>query len=940
MAYASLLSLTQTLEQILHHPDDQCQVLHQQEEQIGRSLLEKVRFFLSFLEDHSQKNSETIRCLEGRIRVAAYEAEDIIESQIDISDQILSDSEDVIESQIDTSDQIVSDSEDIIESQIDTSDQILSDSEDVIESQIDTSDQIVSDSEDLIESQILSDSEDIIESQIDISDQILSDSVDVIESQIDTSDQIILSDSEDIIEFQIDISDDLIVSDFEDIIEFQIDISDLIVSDFEDIIESQILSDSEDIIESQIDISDQIVSDSRNHCERCVEFSRHNLAKKYENLQKVIQEHDSISEHVVNMMDRNDVEILPPRNPFPTGSSKSGSSNNSDMVGFDDDLMQIKDRLTGSPSKLEIVSIVGMGGIGKTTFARNVYEDPLIEYHFDTRAWTTISQEYNVKKMLTDLLDSTKYESNIENLDEQIYKCLKGKRYLIVLDDMWDTKAWDEVQLLFPDDSNGSRIILTTRLADVAVYAGSSSAIHHLSCLNPEKSWNLLHQTVFGEECCPCELKEIGKEIAKNCKGLPLALVVIGGPLYKGKMTLDYWMYVKENVNSAVIGTDDQFMEILFIHDLMRDLCVRKAQEENFLHLYDRLVKNFPEVTYNQRRVSIHSGIYGHHLEDTYGSQVRSLLYYSKGTYFPTSFQLLRVLNALRIRFSEFPVEIVELFNLRYIVLNCIGTCELPASISKLCNLQTLIIYSLGTVKLPSDIWKMPRLRHIWTWRCFLAYPSAAGNGEKIAVLENLQTLKGVIDFKFTKKVLQMMPNLKKLKIGLSSFCIDKFIHLHQLEDLNCSFSGYPGSHLVENFHLPPTLKRLTLKNCRVSWKSMAIIGSLPNLEVLNLQYFNIDGSVWEPTEGKFLQLKVLLLDGTDLEHFKADETNFPILQHLTFIDCRKLLEIPSAIGDIPTLQVIKLFGCSASAVNSVKLIPEEQRDLGNDNLQIIIQDI
>ncbi|KAL2492484.1 Disease resistance protein RPP8 [Abeliophyllum distichum] len=372
----------------------------------------------------------------------------------------------------------------------------------------------------------------------------------------------------------------------------------------------------------------------------------------------------------------------------------------------------------------------------------------------------------------------------------------------------------------------------------------------------------------------------------------------------------------------------------------MRDLCVRKAQEENFIHLFDR------------RRVIIHSDIYGHdhHLEDIYGSYVRSL---KEETSFPTSF-LLRVWDALRIRFHGFPVKIMKLVNLRFIVLKCIGTIRLPASISNLFNLQTLIIYSLDTVKLPSDIWKVPRLRHIWTWKCFLAYPSAAGNGEKIALLENLQTLKGVIDFKFTKKVLQMMPNLKKLKIGfphscpvLSSFCMDKFIHLHQLEDLNCDFTyksdrNYPllgNFHpLLENFHLPPTLKKLTLRGCRLSWKSMAIIGSLTNLEVLNLKEFTFDGSVWEPTEGKFLQLKVLLLSKTDLEHLKADETNFPSLQHLTFIDCRKLVEIPSAIGDIPTLQVIELCRCRTSAVNSIKLIQEEQRDLGN-NLQIIIHD-
>ncbi|KAL2515511.1 putative disease resistance protein [Forsythia ovata] len=366
MAYASLLPLTQTLQQILHS-DEQCQVLHQTEEQIGRSLLEKVRFFLSFLEDHSQKNIETIRCLEGRIRMAAYEAEDIIETQIDISDQI--------------------------------------------------------------------------------------------------------------------------------------------------------------------------VSESKNNCEKCMEFRRHNLAKKCRNLQKVIQDLDSISEQVVNMKERNDVEILPPRNTFPAGSSKFDSSKNNDMVGFDDDLMHL---LNSKSSQL-----LGWEAL----------------YHFHTSAWTTISQEYNVQKMLTDLLDST---SNIENLAEKLYKYLKGKRYRIVLDDMWDTKAWDEVQWLFPDDNNGSRIILTTRLADVAVYAGSSIAIHHLS-LSPEKSWNLLQQTVFGEECCPCELEEIGKQIAKNCKGLPLALVVIGGLLYKCKRTHDYWMYIKQNVNSAVSGTDDQFMEILLL---------------------------------------------------------------------------------------------------------------------------------------------------------------------------------------------------------------------------------------------------------------------------------------------------------------------------------------------------------------------------------------
>lgn len=127
-----------------------------------------------------------------------------------------------------------------------------------------------------------------------------------------------------------------------------------------------------------------------------------------------------------------------------------------------------------------------MGGIGKTTLARIVYEDRLILDHFDIRSWVTVSQDYDAKKILWQILDNQKVQSDedVEKLIVLVYQRLKGRRFIIVMDDMWHTEVWDKVMRAFPDDSNGSRIILTRRLFNVAVYADSSNLPHQMHLLN------------------------------------------------------------------------------------------------------------------------------------------------------------------------------------------------------------------------------------------------------------------------------------------------------------------------------------------------------------------------------------------------------------------------------------------------------------------------
>ncbi|KAL1561298.1 putative late blight resistance protein R1A-3 [Salvia divinorum] len=230
------------------------------------------------------------------------------------------------------------------------------------------------------------------------------------------------------------------------------------------------------------------------------------------------------------------------------------------LVGIDADLMQLKDRLNGQQQKREIVPIVGMGEVGKTTLARKLYEDPLIIDHFAYRAWTTISQDYNMRQILKSLLrciTGNECDQCTDELKDTLHKSLYGRKYLIVLDDIWSTKFWDEMRMYFPDNNYGTRIVITTRESDVANHVDSSRSQHQVQLLSESESWNLLRQLVFGEEECPLVLQEIGRKIAKDCGGLRLAISVIGGLLSKMDRSEDVWRKIGNNVIAAIGGSDE-----------------------------------------------------------------------------------------------------------------------------------------------------------------------------------------------------------------------------------------------------------------------------------------------------------------------------------------------------------------------------------------------
>ncbi|XP_047937620.1 putative late blight resistance protein homolog R1B-17 [Salvia hispanica] len=230
------------------------------------------------------------------------------------------------------------------------------------------------------------------------------------------------------------------------------------------------------------------------------------------------------------------------------------------VVGFEDEAEKVVDLLTRGSVDLEVISIVGMPGLGKTTLAKMIYRDPKIEYEFYKRAWVYVSQDYSRKEVFLNILSSfvqltdDMYKMNDENLARELSQLLDKSKYLVVMDDVWTEEAWNDLKIAFPKNNKGSRILITSRIKKVAKHANPNAEPHNLRFLNPDESWRLLQRKALGSENCPDELVRDGRHIANVCRGLPLAIVVIGGVLLEKGM--DGWGQVASSVD-AYIAMDE-----------------------------------------------------------------------------------------------------------------------------------------------------------------------------------------------------------------------------------------------------------------------------------------------------------------------------------------------------------------------------------------------
>ncbi|PHU02070.1 hypothetical protein BC332_27321 [Capsicum chinense] len=149
-------------------------------------------------------------------------------------------------------------------------------------------------------------------------------------------------------------------------------------------------------------------------------------------------------------------------------------------------------------------------------------------------------------------------------------KELYGKRYLIVLDDIWERESWDDLTRCFPRLERGSRIMVTTRNAELAQYIRLYSEPYLLPFLREEESWELLQKKVFRGESCPLELRSVGPLVAKQCKGLPFLIIMIAGILSRKKREASLWLEVAYDIGSYTLEEGSMKM-IQSSYDLLPD---------------------------------------------------------------------------------------------------------------------------------------------------------------------------------------------------------------------------------------------------------------------------------------------------------------------------------------------------------------------------------
>ncbi|XXG72335.1 hypothetical protein AAC387_Pa07g1462 [Persea americana] len=275
-----------------------------------------------------------------------------------------------------------------------------------------------------------------------------------------------------------------------------------------------------------------------------------------------------------------------------------------DVVGLKAEAEEVCKILIEGGEHRPIVSIVGMGGSGKTTLAKKVFKDIHLRRHFECFAWIYVSQEYIVHDLLCDMVKCFKTLSSDdivelksmseEELSGELFKCLKGRHYLIVIDDIWSREAWDAIEASFPTENNGSRIMLTTRKKDVALRADPKRKPYEVRLLTDEECWELLHKKAFLGVANHGDLKEleaVGKDIAKRCCGLPLAVVVLGGLLSRKDQSIHEWEKVRRSIGWHLKEGEDQILHILALSytDLpyylkMCFLCFAAFPEDSSIH--------------------------------------------------------------------------------------------------------------------------------------------------------------------------------------------------------------------------------------------------------------------------------------------------------------------------------------------------------------------
>ena len=246
----------------------------------------------------------------------------------------------------------------------------------------------------------------------------------------------------------------------------------------------------------------------------------------------------------------------------------------SEIVGREENIEEIVKSLVSYTDNnqeiLSMVAIVGIGGLGKTTLAQLVYNDPRVAKNFELKIWVCVSNRFDVKLLVKSILQSLIKEDveslNLDALKTRLHENIRQKRCLLLLDDVWneDVEKWDQLRTLLMVVGKGSKVVVTTRNRRVALIMGVESPVT-LKGLDNDQSWDFFSKLAFkeGQEKAHPELVEIGKGIVNLCNGVPLVIKTLATILHL-ETEESVWLSIKNNEKLLSIGVgNDNVLSVL-----------------------------------------------------------------------------------------------------------------------------------------------------------------------------------------------------------------------------------------------------------------------------------------------------------------------------------------------------------------------------------------
>ncbi|XP_016647100.1 PREDICTED: putative disease resistance protein RGA3 [Prunus mume] len=565
------------------------------------------------------------------------------------------------------------------------------------------------------------------------------------------------------------------------------------------------------------------------------------------------------------------------------------------IIGRKDAVSDIVTTLTNSnmnQENLSVMAIAGMPGLGKTTLAKSVYNEGAIDVYFNKKLWVCVSDTFNVNSILAAMLG--KVAPTQQALLTDLREELKEKKYLLVLDDVWneESEKWERLMSCLSklNSAPGSKIIVTTRSGIVASLTETLPR-PKLDLLSTDECWSILKHAA----CSDGSLEGIGREIAKKCEGLPL---------------------------------------MAQMHDLIHDLAERVSETGSMMRDFHEdedvatpIIERIPEGS---------------------SGKLRSL--FSNAEALPGNmlpwFKALRVLKLYEAYIEELPSSIEELKWLRYLDISFTNIERLPNSIGKLYNLQTLRATDCDLEEFPKDVQNLINLRHVYCdketkfpagvlgrltslRKLPYSYEDYKVMGREIVELAALNQLKGKLIICNLEDVRNgdeaskaKLEEKKKVRHFLFEWTKNRSTTNNNEEDVLEGLQPHSELERLEIKYFMGTkfpswmiklgnLKQIKLKGCnsceKIEWmEAPEQVMAFPRLEKLEIE----DCPKLRKAPSHLPSLRKLVVYSCLSLQFIPDLHSFTSLRELIFIDCERLESLVSS-GPVSVVKLLTIKGCS-----------------------------